>query len=114
MNSALDAKIASSYAQIGAQNAQKSPAPAAKTGKDIDKTAEDFEAFFLSQMLGHMFEGVGEQENMFGGGHGEKMFKSLLIDEYGKLMARTGQVGIADAVRRQMLQAQESQESWKQ
>ncbi len=74
----------------------------------IDKTAEDFESVFLSQMMSHMFEGIEPDEN-FGGGQGEDMVKSLLTDEYGKLIARTGGIGIADYVKREMLTLQEVQ-----
>ena len=88
---------------------QKTPAQqkisAAQMDK-IDKTAEDFESVFLSQMMSHMFEGIDADEN-FGGGHGEDMVKSLLTDEYGKLIARTGGIGIADYVKREMLTLQE-------
>ena len=67
---------------------------------------QEFEAVFLSQMLQHMFDGV-ETDEMFGGGEGEDMVKSLLVDEYGKLIARTGGIGVADYVKREMLSLQE-------
>lgn len=71
-----------------------------------DKSAKEFEAFFLSQMMAHMFSGI-KTDGMFGGGHGEEMFKSMLVDEYGKMMAKSGGVGIADQVKTQMLKMQE-------
>ncbi len=73
----------------------------------IDETAKEFESVFLSQMLQHMFAGVEEADDWFGGGHGEEMFKSLLIDEYGKLMAKAGGIGVADHIRQEMLNLQE-------
>lgn len=70
------------------------------------EAAEDFEAFFLSKMTETMFEGIST-EGMFGGGHAEKIYRSLLINEYGKAMAKTGTVGVADCVMRSILAAQE-------
>lgn len=72
----------------------------------INETAQEFEAVFISQMLQHMFAGI-EVDEEFGGGHGEEMFKSLLVDEYGKLMAKAGGIGVADHVRQEMLNLQE-------
>lgn len=72
----------------------------------MKKSAQQFEAVFLSQMFGQMFEGVGT-DSLFGGGHGEEMFRSMLVDEYGKLVAKRGGVGIADAVLRTLVHQQE-------
>lgn len=72
------------------------------------QTAEEFEAVFLSQMLSHMFAGV-ETGGPFGGGHAESVYRSVMVDEYGKMMARSGGVGIADAVMGEILRIQESQ-----
>jgi peptidoglycan hydrolase FlgJ len=71
------------------------------------KTAEDFEGLYLSQAFDTMFSGVGA-DSMFGGGTGETMFRSLLVQEYSKVAARAGGFGIADAVQREILQAQEA------
>ena len=74
--------------------------------KQIRKVAEDFEAVFLGQMLQHMWAGVGTDPT-FGGGHGEDMFRPMMIDEFGKKIAATGGVGIANDLERQLLQLQE-------
>jgi Rod binding domain-containing protein len=80
-------------------------ARAAKTRAQIEKTAKDFEAAFIGQMLNHMFEGV-DAPAPFGGGHGEDAFKSFLTEAVAKQMAANGGVGLADDLRRQMLQLQ--------
>jgi peptidoglycan hydrolase FlgJ len=82
------------------------PALAAKIAT-ARKTAEDFEGFYLSQVFDQMFSGIGS-DAMFGGGNGEQMFRSLLIQQYSKLATRSGGFGIADAVQREILQAQEA------
>jgi Rod binding domain-containing protein len=60
---------------------------------------------FLSQMMSHMFEGIETDPN-FGGGHGETMFRSMLVDQYAQKMTNAGGVGIADAVTREILKTQ--------
>lgn len=73
----------------------------------VETAARDFEAVFISQMLSHMWAGI-EVDETFGGGHGEEMFRSLMIEEQGKMMARAGGLGLADDVKRTMLQIQEA------
>ncbi|PKU25965.1 rod-binding protein [Telmatospirillum siberiense] len=90
--------------QSGATTGSSSHAPIDMVA--AKKAAQSFESVFLSQMLGHMFEGVGKN-TLFGGGAGEDMFKPMLLDEYGKLMAQKGGIGIADAVMRTLIKQQE-------
>lgn len=71
------------------------------------EAAQDFEAFFLSRMMETMFEGIST-DGMFGGGHAEKIYRSMLINEYGKAMAKTGTVGVADYVMKSILDMQEA------
>jgi len=79
-------------------------APVGDTREKIAATAKDFEASFLSIMFGQMFQGVEAGE--FGGGQGETMFRSFLMDAFAKQTARTGGVGLADSVQREMLKLQ--------
>jgi peptidoglycan hydrolase FlgJ len=90
-------------ADATAPRAAGSPADTAAT----HKTAEDFEAFFLSQVFENMFAGVGS-DSTFGGGQSETIYRSLLLQQYSKVAAKSGGVGIADAVQREMLRAQET------
>jgi len=84
-----------------------SPLDGASTPSDARKAAESFEAFFISQMLSDMFAGV-ETDPLFGGGPGETVFRSLMIDEYGKSLAGTGGVGIAESVLADLIRIQET------
>ena len=77
-------------------------------GNAVRETAEQFEAVFLSQMLTPMFETVGT-DGLFGGGPGEQIYRSLMVEEYGKAIARSGGIGIADQVEREILKLQEVQ-----
>lgn len=76
----------------------------AKRG-EIREAAQKFETQFLSIMLQQMFEGV-EMEGPFGGGPGETMFRSLMTEAMAGNMVRSGGVGIADTVQREMLKLQ--------
>ena len=71
----------------------------------IDETARDFEAMFMTEMLRPMFEGIKVDET-FGGGKGEEVFQSMMLDEYGKNMATQGSLGIADLVKEQLIEMQ--------
>ncbi|MEE8226933.1 MAG: rod-binding protein, partial [Kiloniellales bacterium] len=73
-------------------HAQAPKVGAKGTAAEARKAAEDFEAFFLAQFIDRMFADL-PTDGMFGGGQGEKVFRSLLSQEYGKVMARTGGVG---------------------
>lgn len=74
--------------------------------QQVDKAAEDFEAMFLTQMMQPMFEGI-PTDGMFGGGQSEEIYRSMMLDEYGKLIAKAGGIGVADHVRRELLKLQE-------
>ena len=67
--------------------------------------AQKFEAQVLSVMLQQMFAGLST-DGPFGGGEGEEMFRSVLTEAMGKEMARTGGIGIADSVQREILKLQ--------
>ena len=71
----------------------------------IKKTAGDYEASFLSTMLGEMFEGV-DTPSPFGGGEGEAAYKSFMTESYAKQMSKAGGIGVAAAVQREMLKMQ--------
>ena len=76
--------------------------------QEIEETAQDFEAVFLTEMMKPMFEGI-ETDGLFRGGKGEEVFRSFLLQEYGKIMSQSGGVGIADHVKEQMIRLQEQQ-----
>ncbi|MDW3207987.1 MAG: rod-binding protein [Alphaproteobacteria bacterium] len=76
--------------------------------QDIRKAAQDFEAVFATQMLQPMFEELST-DGLFGGGHAEGIFQSLMVQEFGSLIARQGSLGIADTVSAELLRIQEAQ-----
>ena len=72
----------------------------------VRKAATDFESVFATQMLTQMFSGV-KTDAMFGGGHGEEMYRSMMLDEYGKAITKHGGLGIADAIMKTLISEQE-------
>ncbi len=68
--------------------------------------AKDFEAVFISSMLQPVFDSI-DVDGTFGGGQGEKVFRSMLVQEYGRKMVDTGGIGLAESVYETMLRAQE-------
>ena len=81
-----------------------STAELAKRGK-IKETAQSFESSFLSIMFSQMFSGV-ETSAPFGGGEGEKMFRSFFSDAVAKQVSKAGGIGLASSVSREMLKLQ--------
>jgi flagellar protein FlgJ len=84
----------------------KLPGASASTPDRADKVAKDFEAVFINEIMGAMFEGVSTG-GPFGGGPGETIFRSMMIENYSKTMAAQGGFGLAAAVKRELLHAQE-------
>jgi Rod binding domain-containing protein len=78
----------------------------AKNKTAVHTAANKFESMFMQEMMSHMFEGV-QTDGQFGGGHGEEMYKSLMVEQYGKKIADSGQTGITPLLEKQMLRMQE-------
>lgn len=74
-------------------------------GSRLRDTAEEFEAVFLAQVLQTMNAGIGGPGPM---GEGDnEAWSGMLQEEYGKLIAKSGGIGVADALMREMLKLQE-------
>lgn len=113
MNDAmLAAPVVNNYAvsQAQAQAMAARNGKTAVTGSKEDKAhkaAQDFEAFFLSQMFEYMSAGI-KSDGPFGGGQAEATWRSFLDDQYGRSVAKSGGIGIANMVYSQMLKIQEA------
>ena len=73
----------------------------------IWKTAQDFEAMVLGQLVAPIFATVETSKGPFGGGAAEDAWRPMLSQEIGRHIARGGGLGLAAPVFRQMLHAQE-------
>lgn len=72
----------------------------------VDQSAKDFEAMFMTQMLNHMFSSV-KMDGPFSGGRAEEIWRSFMINEYGKSIADAGGVGIASQIKQYLISLQE-------
>jgi flagellar protein FlgJ len=83
------------------------PAPTgARTADDARRVALEFESFFVAQVLDSMFAGLAT-DGPFGGGQAEQVYRSLLNQEFGRVLSRAGGIGLADDIRREILRLQE-------
>lgn len=103
----FDPQALSQAQQANANRPAKSPSM-----KDVGKAAQEFEAVFLSQMLGQMWQGV-EADETFGGGEAENTWRGMMVEEYGKQIAKSGGVGLADEVKAAMIRMQEQEQGKK-
>jgi Rod binding domain-containing protein len=71
----------------------------------IHKTAQNFEASFLTTMYETMFSSV-PTDSAFGGGPGEDMWKGFLAEAMAKQTSQRGGIGVATAVEKEMLKLQ--------
>jgi peptidoglycan hydrolase FlgJ len=95
-------------AMTALQNGGIAKAKSLASSPAAQKTAQDFEGVFISQMLSQMFGTVEtDDDGYFGGGIGEDMFRSLMINEYGKQVAAQGGIGLSQSVLGEMVKMQE-------
>jgi peptidoglycan hydrolase FlgJ len=73
----------------------------------VRATAEGSEATFLNNMLQSMFTGL-EDGGTWGSGDGAEAWRGMLINEYAQSISKSGGIGIADAVERELLALQEA------
>jgi flagellar protein FlgJ len=71
----------------------------------LRETAQEFEAVFLAQVLQTLTTGIGGP-GALGDGDNDA-WSAMLQEEYGRLISRSGGVGVADALLREMLKIQE-------
>jgi peptidoglycan hydrolase FlgJ len=74
----------------------------------VAKSAKDFEAMAIGQLLQPMFDTVDTSSNTFGGGRGEEAWKPMLVQEFAKQIAAHGGLGLAKPVYDAMLRMQEA------
>lgn len=88
--------------ELGAVTSARPAAAPGGPDARIRDVAVEFEAVFLSEMLRGMSSGLGP-DGLFG----REPFGGLLRDEYARVIARAGGIGIAEATRRELLRLQE-------
>jgi len=102
----MDTAIQSAMSMAAQSPLAAAPKPTASTAK-ADAAAKEYESVFISQFLGSMFSGIKTDE-LTGGGQGEEMFRSLMINEFGKSIEQRGGFGLATHMKAQLLKSQEA------
>jgi flagellar protein FlgJ len=70
------------------------------------QSAKDFESMAIGQLLQPMFNTVDTSKGLFGGGQAEATWKPMMVDEIGKMIEKSGGIGLADSVMHEILKAQ--------
>ncbi len=90
-----------------AQQKPLAPVPSATSdAARADKSSKDYESVFISQFLGSMFSSI-PTDSITGGGEGEEMFRSMMIDQYAKSIEHQGGFGIASQMKAELLKHQQ-------
>ena len=77
----------------------------------IEKASQDYEAVFLSEMLNHMFKDVSFDPMNGDKSSAQDVYKSHLVQEYGKVLASQGGIGLADHLKDQLIDLQTRQKA---
>ena len=81
------------------------PATNPPSVKNAEKTAEEFEAVFLSQFLKSMTQDLGGAGSV--AGDGGEVYRDMFTQEVAKMISRSGGIGVADVILQEMLKVQE-------
>ncbi|PQA87413.1 rod-binding protein [Hyphococcus luteus] len=93
---ALNSAAAGKARQAPDSNAEQTKA---EKEKALRKTAQEFEAVFISEMLSHAgFDKAVSQDAGFGG----EAFSGMLVESYAEDLAEKGGFGLADQIYRQL------------
>ena len=103
----MDAAIQSTVMMAQQSPLAAPPKPTASEAK-ADAASKEYESVFISQFLGSMFSGI-PTDGITGGGAGEEMFRSMMIDQYAKSIENQGGFGIATQMKAELLKHQQVQ-----
>jgi len=102
----MDSAISSMASMAAQTQAAAAPKPTGDAAK-ADWASKEYESVFISQFLGSMFSGI-KTDGITGGGQGEEMFRSLMVNEYAKGLQQRGGFGLAAQMKAQLLKHQEA------
>ena len=105
----MDASASTSLMMAQASPLAAAPKATGDAAK-ADAASKEYESVFISQFLGSMFAGI-KSDGITGGGQGEEMFRSLMVNEYGKALEQRGGFGLAAHMKAELLKHQQVQTS---
>ncbi len=82
--------------------------PFAASADKARKTAQEFETMFLEQTLERVFASSGTEGPLGDNGTGGAVYRSMLVKEYAGGIVKSGGVGIASQIHRELLKLQEA------
>lgn len=88
----------------GAAPTGRADPAAAQPSPQLVEAARSFESVFIAQMLHGMTGGLGG-DGLLGN---SSPLGGMMADEYAKMISRSGGVGVADAVLRELMRVQEA------
>ena len=91
--------------RVGESQSGNQISPTAFAAK-AEAAAKEYEGVFIAQFLGSMFSGI-KSDGITGGGQGEEMFRSLMVDQFSKNIVQRGGFGIADHMKAELLKHQQ-------
>lgn len=97
--STIDSNIAMGrmQADMATTNADAAKLKASGDKAEMKKVADEFESMFLTLVMKSMRNTV-QKSGLMDGGNAEDIYKSMLDDEYSKIMAAQRHTGIADQI----------------
>jgi Rod binding domain-containing protein len=102
----MDAAIQSTMMMAQQSPMASAPRPTADVVKAA-KASKEYESIFISQFLGSMFSGI-KTDGITGGGQGEEMFRSMMVDQYAKGLQARGGFGLAAHMQAELLKHQQA------
>lgn len=106
LTSAIDPSLVLSLNQLGTPLTGMVGKKGAMNLDQINRTAQDFESVFISQMAQNMFgDSIGSEA--FGSEETSDIYKSMMMNEFGKQITKAGGIGIAGTVKQALLKLQE-------
>jgi peptidoglycan hydrolase FlgJ len=66
--------------------------------KQLQETANEFEALFVKMMLDSMKKNLNKADRLLDGGQAEEIFDDMLYTEYSRILAKNADFGIAKSI----------------
>jgi peptidoglycan hydrolase FlgJ len=104
----MDASSSAQSAIFAASQPAMPVVPKALTASKAAAVSKEYESVFISQFLGSMFEGIST-DGVTGGGQGEEMFRSMMVDQYAKGLTQRGGFGLASHMQAELMKHQQAQ-----
>lgn len=101
---AIDTVLGAAQGRMMSAGAERSTGAAAA---GLRQNAEEFESVFLNTMLQQMFAGL-EEGGSWGDSQGSDAWRGMLVETYADTIAKSGGIGIADSIQRELLALQET------